>query len=281
MEYREFGRTGEKVSIIGMGTYYDVSWIILSRLGIMRNRALHIEAIKAGIEIGINLIDTAELYNTEGLIKEAIRGYKRDELFIATKVWPNHLKYDSLIRACERSLRRLGVNYVDLYQIHFPSKRVPIGESIRAMEKLVEMGKIKYIGVSNFSLNQMIEAEEAMKKNYLASTQMPYSLVDRRIEEGIIPYCRNKKIAILCYYPLGHGKIVKEMPVEVLKRIEEKHGKRTRAQIALNYIISKHEITFPIPRASRPDHVRENEGATGWRLDEEDIKFLEETTSKI
>jgi Aldo/keto reductases, related to diketogulonate reductase len=276
MEYRVFGRSGVKVSAVGMGTYYDPAWIVLSRLGILRSRRLKVQALRLGLENGINLIDTAEIYGSEPLVAEAIRGFNRDELFIATKVWPTHLKYNSVIKAARNSARRLGVRYIDLYQVHFPNRRVPITETMRAMEQLVDEGLIRFIGLSNFNLNQVIEAQGALKKYEVVSLQMPYSLIDRRIEADIIPYAKRENLAILCYYPLGHGRLIREFPKDLVEMVSRNHGPRTPAQIALNWIITKHENAFPIPRASNPMHVRENLGAVGWRLSDEEVKAIEE-----
>jgi len=271
-----FGRSGVKVSAVGMGTYYDPAWIVLSRLGILRSRRLKVQALRLGLENGINLIDTAEIYGSEPIVAEAIRGFNRDELFIATKVWPTHLKYNSVIKAARNSARRLGVKYIDLYQIHFPNRRVPIAETMRAMEHLVDEGLIRFIGLSNFNLNQVIEAQGALKKYEVVSLQMPYSLIDRRIEADIIPYAKRENLAILCYYPLGHGRLIREFPRDLVEMVSRNHGPRTPAQIALNWIITKHENAFPIPRASNPMHVRENLGAVGWRLSDEEVKAIEE-----
>jgi diketogulonate reductase-like aldo/keto reductase len=275
MEFRDFGKTGVKVSMIGMGTYYDPQWIVLSRIGIMPSKERRVEAIKTGLEGGINFIDTAELYNTEELVAEAINGYDREKLFIATKVWPSHLKYDAVIKAAKNSLKRLKTKYIDLYQIHFPSRTVPIEESMRAMEKLVDDGIIRFIGVSNFNLEQLKKAQESLKKYEISSIQMPYSLVDRRLESDILPYTKENNIAVICYYPLGHGRLTKQFPSDALELIKKNHGDKTYAQISLNWIISKHENTFPIPRASNPSHVKENLEAVGWRLTKEEIEKLE------
>jgi len=276
VEYRLLGKTGVKVSVIGMGTYYDPLWIAASMIGLMPSRRRKAQALRVGLENGINLIDTAEIYGSEPIVGEVIRDFKRDELFIATKVWPSHLKYDSVIKAAQGSLRRLGVKYIDLYQIHFPNRRVPIGETMRAMEYLVDKGIIRFIGLSNFNLDQIIEAQQALKKYEVAALQLPYSLVNRRIEEDIIPYSKKENMAILCYYPLGHGKLIREFPRDLIELVRKNHGDKTPAQIALNWIISKHENTFPIPRASNPIHVEENLGAVGWRLSNEETKAIEE-----
>ncbi|MDT7970629.1 MAG: aldo/keto reductase [Vulcanisaeta sp.] len=275
MDYREFSKTGVRVSVIGMGTYYDPAWIVLSRLGIRRGYRRKLEALRVGLEGGINFVDTAEIYGSEPLVGEAIRGFNRDELFIATKVWPSHLRYDDVIKAARRSAARLGAKYIDLYQIHFPNRRVPISETMRAMEYLADNGVIRFIGVSNFSLDQIIEAQGALKKYEIVSVQLPYNLIDRKIESDIIPYTRKNRLALIAYYPLGHGKLIREFPREALELVRKRHGYRTPAQIALNWLISKYDNVFPIPRASNPEHVKEDLGAVGWRLDEDEIRIIE------
>jgi len=269
MEYRDFGRTGFKVSLIGMGTYYDGAWIITAMLGWRRGADRKVAALRMGIEGGINFIDTAEIYGSEPLVRRAVEAFRRDELFIATKVWPNHLRRDSLLKALDRSLRRLGTSYVDLYQVHWPNPRVPIEETMNAMEYAVKMGKVRFIGVSNFSLMELIRAREALKREDIVSIQVSYSLLDRRIEGDLMPYCRREGIEIIAYYPLGHGKLASD---ERLRRIGARYGK-TPAQVALNWLIMKG--TLPIPRASNPDHVKENLGSVGWRLSEDDVAELD------
>ena len=140
MNYKPLGGS-PKVTEIGMGTYYDPAWIAMARiLGWKRGGAAKVEAMKSGLDGGMNFIDTAELYGSEPLVAQAIRGRKRDELFIATKVWPNHLRRDALVKALERSLKRLETSYVDLYQVHFPNGRVPIEETMGAMEEMKDEG---------------------------------------------------------------------------------------------------------------------------------------------
>ncbi|MBO3800533.1 MAG: aldo/keto reductase [Candidatus Brockarchaeota archaeon] len=280
MEYREFGKTGFKVSIIGMGTYYDPSFIILARLfNLYRNRDLKVSALRKGIELGINLIDTAEIYETESLVAEAIEGFRRDGLFIATKVWPTHLHYDDVLKAAERSLKRLRCSYIDLYQIHFPNPRVPLEETMRAMNRLVDEGKVRYIGVSNFSLEQLKKAQGASPRHEIVSIQIEYSLLKRRVERSLLPYCEKNKIAMLAYRPLAHGRLAKASGKlkTVIEEIGLKYGGKTPAQIALNWLVNRSRIVFPIPRASRPERIVENSGATGWRLDEEDMEKIFES----
>ena len=234
--------------------------------------------MKRGIELGINLIDTAEIYDTEPLVAEAIQGYQRDTIFIATKVWSTHLKYGQVLKAAQRSLEKLRCGYIDLYQIHWPNPLVPIKETMRAMEKLVDDGKVRHIGVSNFSLSQMKEAEEALSKHELASNQVQYSLKARKIEDDLLPYCERNKIAILAYRPVAHGALANPSGKlkTVVDEISRKHHGKTPAQIALNWLVNKSKIVFPIPRASRPERIIENMGAVGWNLDPDDLTKLDQ-----
>lgn len=279
MEYREFGKTGVKVSLIGMGTYYDIEFILIAKLlKYQIDKNSKISALRKGLELGINLIDTAEIYETETIVAEAIKGFKRDELFIATKVWPSHLRYDDVLRAAERSLEKLQCSYIDLYQIHWPSRKIPIKETIRAMERLVELGTIRYIGISNFSLEQTIKAEEALSKYELISTQVEYNLIKRDIEKDLLPYCEKNKIAILAYRPVAHGKLVKPKGrlKKVMEEISQKYGGKTPAQIAQNWLVNKSNVVFSIPRASRPQRVIENIGSVDWKLEKDDMIKLEQ-----
>ncbi|MDG7044742.1 MAG: aldo/keto reductase [Nitrososphaerota archaeon] len=271
MLYKKFGRDGPDVSEVGMGTYYDAGWIAAARMGWLRGRQQKIKAIKAGLDGGINLIDTAEIYGSEPLVAEAIAGYDRRKIFLATKVWSNHLHRGPLIRSLNRSLERLKTDYVDLYQVHFPNRRVSISETMGAMEELVDQGKVKFIGVSNFSLERIIEAKNALKKHGLAAVQLSYSLANRDIEKDIIPYCEKEGIMLLAYYPLAHGRLASARgDVQELAR---KYGK-TMVQMALNWLISKPNV-LPIPRASTEEHVTENLGASGWSMSDDDRASLE------
>lgn len=268
---KQFGKTGRAVTEIGMGTYYDKPWIRVAKHGVALGASRKIKAIRAGLDGGMNLIDTAEAYFSEPFVAKAIKGRKRDELFIATKVWLDHLHRDDLIAALERSLRRMETTYVDLYQVHFPNSSVPIAETMGAMEEMLDKGKIRAIGVSNFSLAQMIEANSALRKSELAASQVNYSLVHRKVEKDIIPYCQQNGLAVLAYYPLGHGTLAKPSPkMDAICR----RNSKTAAQVALNWLVSKPNV-FAIPRASRAQHVVEDLGGSGWRLSDGDIAELE------
>lgn len=265
MRYKEFAKTRRKVSEIGMGTYFDPLWVTTSFLGWRRAAAQKTEAIRTGFDEGITLVDTAEIYRSEPLVASAASGRKRDELFLATKAWSNHLRRDALLRAFEGSLKRLGTSYIDLYQVHWPNPAVPVAETMAAMEELVSAGKLIHVGVSNFNLDQLQEAQSALPKSELSSVQVDYSLIHRNPEQDLLPYCDREKIALLAYYPLGHGKLPADRRLDQVSR----RVGRSRAQVALQWLAGKANV-FPIPRASREAHVRENAGAGDWELTEGD-----------
>ena len=228
------------------------------------------ESMKAGLDAGVNLVDTAEIYGSEPLVGKVIKDRKRDELFVATKVWSNHLRRDSLKTSLEKSLRRLGLSYVDLYQVHFPNGRVPISETMGAMEDMIDAGKMRHVGVSNFSLPQIKEAQSALHKSQLTSVQLPYNLTDRKIEGDILPYCQKEGIALMAYYPLAHGKLVSSQRLDSIRKKYDK----TPSQLALKWL-SRQEQVFPIPRASNASHVAENAAATDFELSGDDAGELE------
>lgn len=261
MIYREFARTGFRCSAVGMGTYYDFRWIASARLLGRRPREdAIVRSIRTGLDSGLNLIDTAELYGSEPLVSKALEGRDRESVFIATKVSPTHLRREKLIRACERSLRRLNTGYIDLYQLHFPAIRVPLSETMGAMEELVDRGMIRYIGISNFSFERMKEAEQALRKYPLTSTQMHYNMSYRKVEEQILPYCEKNGMALLPYYPVGHGRLASggSHSPALAADLCRKYGLKSKAQLALTYLVSRSNCTFPIPRARTPEHVAEN-----------------------
>jgi diketogulonate reductase-like aldo/keto reductase len=270
MRLKEFGKTGRRISEIGMGTYYDPPWITTAFMGWRRGATAKVEAIKAGLDLGITLVDTAEIYRSEPLVTRALDGRKRDEIFLATKVWPNHLRRAALVRAFNGSLRRLGTSYIDLYQVHWPNPMVPIKETMAAMEQLVSEGRLRHVGVSNFNLEQIQEARSALPKSELSSVQLDYSLIHRNVEREVLPYCEREGIALLAYYPLGHGKLPDDARLE---KVSSRNG-RTGAQVALRWLAGKPNV-FPIPRASNPEHVRDNAGAADWELPDGDRQELD------
>lgn len=226
-----------------------------------------------GVSLGAYLLDTAEMYGTEPVVGKAIEGI-RDKVFLATKVSPSHLHYDDVIKAAEASLRRLNIKTIDLYQVHWPNPKIPIKETMRAMEELVDKGKIRFIGVSNFSVRELKEAQEALSSQEIVSNQVEYSLYDRSIETDLLPYCAAQKITVIAYSPVARGKIFsgREERLKLLDQVASKYGK-TRAQAALNWLI-KDENVVAIPKADRVEHVRDNCGASDWRLSEEDHRKI-------
>ena len=269
MNFKEFGKTGEKLSNLGIGTW-DIG----------NNINENVESIKFAVDNGVNFIDTAEMYGTEPVVARAINGYNRSDLFIATKVWPDHFDHDAVIKACNDSLKKLETDYIDLYQLHWPSKTVPIGETMKAMEKLMDQGKIRHIGISNFSVDQTKEAMESMNKYEIVSNQVEYSVVTRDIEcSGLYDFCRNNKIAVIAYSPLSHGKIFsKKKMIEELSKIGASYG-ATASQMALAWLMNRDNV-FPIPKATNKTHMKENIASTEIRIKPEDMKKMDAMEAK-
>jgi len=202
---------------------------------------------------------------------------QRESVSIATKVSAENLSYERVIRSFEASLGRLKTDYIDLYQVHWPNPRIPIAETMKAMEKLVGEGKVRQIGVSNFSVQQTREAQEALSKNSLASNQVEYSLLERSIEEDLLPYCTKEHVTVIAYSPVARGNIPGSGGEErwrTLDCVASKYGK-TKTQIALNWLICK-EPVVAIPKAASLGHVKENAGSVDWMLKEEDQDALAE-----
>ena len=232
-----------------------------------------VEPIRKAVELGANLVDTAEFYGTEEIVAEAIKGL-RDQVIISTKVWPSHFRYKDVIKAAEGSLRRLKTDHIDLYQLHWPNPTIPISETMQAMELLVDAGKIRFIGVSNFSVHQLKKAHSSMKKHRITFNQVRYNLIDRQIENRLLPYCRANDILVVAYSPLGGGLnyIRAHDKKDILDAIANKIGK-TCAQVVLNWCISKEKVVV-IPKANSIGHVLENCGSAGWRLSEQQMELL-------
>lgn len=269
MEFKELSNTGVKIPVIGMGT-----WGIGGGLSPdYSSDEYSIKALRKGIELGMTLIDTAEMYgkgHSEEIVGEAIKIFPRENLFIVTKVLPENLRYNDLINAAYRSLKRLDTEYIDLYLIHAPNPKIPIKESMQAMEKLFNEGIVKFIGVSNFDVAQIEQARAYLSKTDIVVNQVEYSLIERRIEKDILPYCQKNKIIVMAYCPLARGILPKN---QFLKEIGLKYGK-TAAQVALNWLIGKDSVVA-IPKAIKIEHLKENAESTGWRLSKEDIAQIE------
>ena len=219
MELKELGNTGVMVSEIGLGTWKYHGGV---------------EPLRRGIELGAFLIDTAEMYRTEELVGQAISG-KRDKVFLASKVLGSHLRYDQVMKAAEASLRRLAVDCIDLYQIHWPNSRVPITETMRAMEELVDQKMVRYIGVSNFSTSELQQAQAAMTNHPIVSNQVLYSLKARHIERDLLPYCQEKHVTVM--EELVDQKMVRYIGVSNFSTSELQQAAMTNHPIVSNQVL--------------------------------------------
>lgn len=264
MELKELGNTGVMIAEIGLGTWRYKGGV---------------EPLRAGIELGATLIDTAEGYYTEDVVGEAIKGI-REKVFIATKVSGRHLAHDEVLRSCEQSLYELGTDHIDLYQIHWPNTSYPIEGTMTALGKLADRGLIRFIGVSNFDIDDIQEAQFHLNNYQIVSNQVRYNLNDRSIENDLLPYCEENGITVLAYTPLDDGHLTR-MPkltgkgkMGVLNDIAEETGK-TMGQVALNWCNVRPNVVS-IPKSNSARRTVENCGASGWRLKEEQINRLNE-----
>ena len=258
MRTKELGTTGVRIPEIGTGCY------------LYRGSA---DLLRQGVEWGATLIDTAEYYGNEELVGQAIRGI-RDRVFVATKT--HHWHRQDVIRCAEASLRRLGIETIDLYQIHWPNSAIPIEETMSAMEQLADEGKLRNIGVSNFTLPELRRAQRSLRKHRIVSNQVRYSIVHRTIEPHLLPYCQANQITVIAYSPLGQrfASLAEADRDGSLASVAAETGK-TIAQVALNWCIAKPGIVT-IPKTESAEHLAENCRSSGWRLTEAQMKLLNE-----
>ena len=277
MEYKVIGNV--KIPVLGLGT-----WLIGGdTTPDYSEDEQAIQAIKSAIDLGYDHIDTAEYYGNghcEELVGKAIKDIDRQSLFITSKVWTTNLKYDDVISSAKRSLQRMRTDYIDLYLIHSPSSNIPIKKTMSAFDYLVDNKMVKYIGVSNFKASQLKEAQKYAKHKIVAN-QIEYSLLTRNIgkysgnrdmESKTIPYCQENDIIIMAERPIERGLILKSHPL--LDSLEKKY-KKTKAQIAMNWLISKKNVVT-IPKSTNLNHLKENLGSIGWQMDKSDIELLDE-----
>lgn len=265
MKFKQLGKTREKIPVIGMGT-----WEIEDSPEVVRS-------LLTGLKMGARFIDTAELYGTEPIVAKVLK--KDDDVFVATKALPNHFTYNGIIKACENSLKKLGIKTIDLYQLHWPNPLIPISETMKAMEQLVDDGKIRYIGVSNFSVKRTKQAQDALKKNEIVSNQVIYNPFAREIEKDLIPFCEKEKITVIAYSPFDHGNLFKRKPeiMRVMSEIAEKH-KKTVAQVTLNWLCTRNAVVA-IPKASSVSRTKENVSSLDFTLSKEEIKKIDDSSS--
>jgi diketogulonate reductase-like aldo/keto reductase len=263
MEQRPFGSSKRLVPVIGQGTWY------LEQV----DRRIAIATLQRGIDAGMTHIDTAELYGTEAIVGEAI-AHRRDEVFLVSKVLPEHASRKGTIAACEASLRRLQTTHLDCYLLHW---RGPyrLAETIDAFERLREQGKIRTWGVSNFDVDDLIEAQATANGSRFVCNQVLYHLQERGIEHAVLPWCERHNVAVVAYSPFGHGRFPSERSEggRVLASIAAAHGATPR-QVALRFLI-RHPSVFAVPKASSPEHALENAGAGSLVLSDAEIARID------
>ena len=266
MLHHPFGPTGRAVSIIGQGT-----WQIDNA-----DRTQAVAALRRGLDLGMSHIDTAEMYgDAELVVAEAIDG-RRDEVFLVSKVLPNHATARGTVEACERSLRRLRTDRLDVYLLHWRGG-VPLGETVAAMARLVEAGKIAAWGVSNFDADDLDELlAEGDGAPPPVCNQVLYHLQERAIEHAVIPWCEEHGLAVVAYSPFGHDDFPPPASPggKVLAAVAAAHGATPR-QVALAFLTRRPSL-FAIPKAADATHVESNAAAGELRLDAREIAALDE-----
>jgi len=248
---------------IGGGSYADPS-----------QDARSLAALRSALELGYTHFDTAEIYasgHAEELLGQAVResGIPRETLFIASKVDPSNLRYTNVLDACAGSLRRLGMGYLDLYLIHWPSRSIPLQETFRALNQLVREGRVRHVGVSNFDV-RLLEQTRAESESPVFTDQVPYSLADRSyVRNGVLSYCQKNDILLTAYSPVEKGRV---RVSSTLKAIADAHN-ATTYQVALAWLVSQPRV-ITIPMSLDREHQAENLAAAEIDLTEDEIEQL-------
>ncbi|MFG3555731.1 aldo/keto reductase [Micromonospora sp. NPDC047557] len=255
--------SGQTMPVLGQGTWY---------LGEQSARRRdEIAALRTGLDLGLTMIDTAEMYGdgaSEELVGEAITG-RRDDVFLVDKVLPSNASRRGTVQACRRSLQRLGVDHIDLYLLHWRGRH-PLAETIEAFAELVDAGDIGQWGVSNFDLSDMTELLETESGQDCATNQILYNLTRRGPEYDLLPWLREHRIPVMAYSPIEQGRLLGHSQIaEIAARHEA-----TPAQVALAWVL-RQEMVAAIPRSSNPEHTRENAEARDLQLTEEDVAALD------
>jgi diketogulonate reductase-like aldo/keto reductase len=260
----------KRIPKIGFGT-----WSIGGGMSPDRSKdERSLKALRSALEIGYTHFDTAEMYasgHSEELLGQAVResGIPREELFITSKVSASHLRYDNLLNSFENSLRNLGMDYLDLYLIHWSSSSIPLSESFRALNQLVREGRVRYLGVSNFDVELMKQAQ-AESETPIFTNQVPYSLVDRSyVRNGVLEYCQGNDILLTAYSPIEEGRL-RVSPV--MQSIADAHN-ATPYQIALAWLVAQPRV-ITIPMSFNPEHIAENFAAADIELSSEEMEKL-------
>ena len=305
MELRPLGTSGLQVSAIGLGC-----WAMGGALWGEQEDQDSIATIQRARELGVNFLDTAPVYGfgrSEEVVGRALQG-RRDQVVLATKCglqWDaegritNNSSRRRILQEIEDSLRRLRVDCIDLLQVHWPDQNTPLQETMGALVEIHQAGKIKAIGVSNFSAGQMAEC---LRHGPLHALQPPYNLFQRQIEQEILPFCREHEIGVVVYGPMYQGLLtgkyffgeatpsddlrrnhrelrpgrfeVNRKALEELRSIAERYD-RTLAQLAINWVLSQPGITVAICGARRPDQIEADVAGAGWAISREDLAAIE------
>lgn len=260
--------SGKSVRRLGQGTWH------LAERG---NRKSEIATLRRGIELGLNLIDTAEMYasgGSESLIGETIENEKREDLFLVSKCYPQNAGRSAIFKACDASLSRLGVDYLDLYLLHWRG-RVPLAETAQCMEELIAQGKIRRWGVSNLDIDDMHELVSVPHGKNCVTDQVLYHVACRGPEFDLFPFLKQNSMTAMAYCPLAQfGALDRDVVrSRTLKAIAEKHG-ASLAQVMLAFIL-RDENLIPIPKSSTPTHVEDNVKALTLTLDADDLAGIE------
>ncbi len=266
MERRVFGDTIRSVPVIGQGTWY----------GEDEDRDAAVAALRRGLEFGMTHIDTAEMYldgTAEEWVAEAIAG-RRDEVFLVSKVLPSNASRRGTVRACERSLARLGTDRLDCYLLHWRGRH-PLEETVAGFDELRRAGKILSWGVSNFDEADLDEVKKTEGEAGPVCNQVLYHLEERAIEHAILPWCERNGKAVAAYSPFGHGNFPEAHSAggRLLRQIAEEHGATPR-QIALRFLL-RNAAVFTIPKSSNADHVAENAAAGDLHLSEAELDRID------
>jgi diketogulonate reductase-like aldo/keto reductase len=266
MQTRAWGRSGMRAPVLGQGTWQMED----------DDRQGCIRALQAGLDAGLTHVDTAELYGhgeVERLVGEALEG-RRDGVFLVSKVMPSNASYEGTLRACERSLRHLRTDRLDGYLLHWPGPH-PLEDTVRAFEKLVQDGKVRSWGVSNFDVPALEELLQLAGEGRIACNQVLYHLLERRIEHSVLPWCEAHGVSVVGYSPFGSGHFPRPNSKggKVLAEVARAHG-ATERQVALAFLVRLPSL-LSIPKASRAEHVEDNAGAAGVKLTADDLARID------
>lgn len=258
----ELGRTGVRLPALALGTWN------------FRDAARMRATIRAAVDLGVFHIDTAEMYpGAEEVVGAAVRDI-RDRVFITSKVHPRNATYRGTLEACERSLRKLGTSYLDLYLLHWLERDTPLEETLRAFQTLLEQGKVRFVGVSNFEVRDLQRAQALIKPHVLVNDQVEYNLTHRHIERDLIPYCREAGITVSGYSPFWEGRVPRRSARwHVIEDIATRYG-RTPYQVVLNFLARRRDVIL-IFKTESIEHLRENVAALDFTLAPEDIARID------